>query len=146
MGGVGGEALGAVGVDGVAEVDVLSHVVGGEDDAVAEPGPGWADRDRSIVTHGGDGPGLAVADPTVPVPQSPVVAAGDDRVPHARCRSVGQGDFGAGLQRAVEDEVGAGADVEGGVEKATDRDPDPQERRQRSQPNPAHYPSQGRRG
>ena len=40
--------------------------------------------------------------------------AGDDRVTHARCRSVGQGDFGAGLQRAVEDEVGSGADVEGG--------------------------------
>ena len=50
----------------------------------------------------------------MPVPQPPVVAAGDDRVPHARCRSVGQGDFGARLQRAVKDEIGAGADVEGG--------------------------------
>ncbi len=37
-----------------------------------------------------------------------------DRVPYARCRSVGQGDFRAGLQCAVKDEVGASADVEGG--------------------------------
>ena len=84
VGGVGGEDLGTVGGDGVAEVDVLGHVVSGQDDAVAEPDPGWADRHRPIAAHGGDGPGLAVADPAVPVPQPPVVTAGDDRVPHAR--------------------------------------------------------------
>ena len=53
-------------------------------------------------------------DPAVPVPQPPVVTAGDDRVTHACHGPVGQGDFGARLQRAVQDEVSAGVDVEGG--------------------------------
>ena len=91
VGGVGGDALGAVSGDGVAEVDVLGHGVGGQGDAVAEPCAGWADRDRPIAAHGGDGPGLAVADPAVPVPQPPGVTAGYDRVTHARRRPVGAG-------------------------------------------------------
>lgn len=32
----------------VAEVDVLSQVVGRQDDTVAEPGPRWSDRDRPV--------------------------------------------------------------------------------------------------
>lgn len=60
------------------------------------------------------GSGVAVAEPAVPVPQPPVITAGDDRVTHARCRSVGQSDVGAGLQCVIEDRASAGMDVEGG--------------------------------
>ena len=50
----------------------------------------------------------------MPVPQPPVITASDDRVPNTCQGPVGQDDSGAGLQRAVKDEVGAGADVECG--------------------------------
>ena len=42
----------------------------------------------------------------MPVPQPPVIAAGDDRVRNTCPGPVGQDDSGAGLQRAIKDEVG----------------------------------------
>lgn len=36
-----------------------------------------------------------------------------DHITHTRCRSAGQSDFRTGLQRVVENEVGADVDAEG---------------------------------
>lgn len=65
--GVGSEALDTVGGNGVAEGDVLGHVVGGQGDAVAEPDTGSTDRDRPIIARGGDGSSLTVMDLAVSV-------------------------------------------------------------------------------
>ena len=42
--GVDGDALRPVCGDGVAQIDVISHIAGGEDDGATEPTPGLADR------------------------------------------------------------------------------------------------------
>ena len=91
MRGVGRDALRAVGGDRVAEIDMLGHVRGREDDTAAEPAPTPASPDGSVVadggagpvvardsdcpviTDGGDGPDVAVAHP-VPAGQGEVRA------------------------------------------------------------------------
>src|SRR5699024_12012816 len=70
-------------------------------------------RDRAIVAHVFDSPGVAVADPVLAVAKAPVVAAGDDRVPDPGGGAVGQLDLAAGCEGAVEDQVRAGTGVEG---------------------------------
>lgn len=96
--GVGGGALGAVGGDCVAEVDVFGDVGGWEEDAAAEPVSGLADDEGGVVADVGDGPEVAVAYPVPPTggAESAVVAAGDDRVADSRSGAVAQFDLAAG--------------------------------------------------
>ena len=84
---------------------MLADVGRGEDDGAAKPAPGLADRDRAVVADAGDGPGVAVAHPRLPVAESAVIAAGDDRVPDPRRGAVVQLDLPTGFQDAVEDQV-----------------------------------------
>ena len=60
---VGRHSLGSMGGDGVAEVEVFGHVVGGQDDSATEPAADRADADRPVRVNAGDGPAVAVADP-----------------------------------------------------------------------------------
>ena len=95
--GVDGQALGAVGGDGVAEVDVLGDVVGGQHDAGPESSAGAAHLDGPVAADVDDRPAVAVADPAAaPGAQRAVVAAGDDEVAGAGAGVVGQGDVAAG--------------------------------------------------
>src|SRR5699024_11631999 len=58
-------------------------------------------RDRAIVAHVFDSPGVAVADPVLAVAKAPVVAAGDDRVPDPGGGAVGQLDLAAGDRKST---------------------------------------------
>ena len=64
-------ALHAVHGAGVAELDMLAHVVGGQDALAAVA----RDSHRPVAVHAGDGPGVAVGDL-----DAGVVAAGDDPI------------------------------------------------------------------
>ena len=76
--GVDGLALGGVDGAGVAELDVLGDVVGGQGDAPA--GLRVPDVECAVGTDRGDGPAVAVGDPVGGRQrEATVVAAGDDR-------------------------------------------------------------------
>ena len=107
-------ALGAVGGDRVPEIDVLGHIGRREEDRAAEPATGLADGDRAVVADVGDGPGVAVAYPLLAVAEAAVVAAGDDRVSDSGGGAAVQLHLPARCKGAVEDQVRAGALVEGG--------------------------------
>src|SRR5829696_5291316 len=61
VGGVGGDALGGVDSGGVAELDRLPHVTGGQGDRL--PRAAMNCPRAAIGGEGGDGPAVAVADP-----------------------------------------------------------------------------------
>ena len=103
--GVGGDALGAVRGDRVAEVQMLGHIVGRQDDPAAEPAPGWADADRPVLANPGDGPAGAVADPGSAVAEPPVVLARDNQIALGDCGAVAQRQFAGGVHGAVDDPI-----------------------------------------
>ena len=49
--GIDGDALGTVRGDGVAEVEVLGNVGGGQQDPAPAPHGGWPHEDRAVIAH-----------------------------------------------------------------------------------------------
>jgi hypothetical protein len=125
VGGVGGDALGAVDGGGVAEFDVSFDVRGGQDDG-ADGGFGGvveADGECSVGEDVVDAPALPVADipvgaSTVPsgvgmwsgaVGEVAVDLAGEDGVAASGVAAIGEGDNAVGVDGSNGDEVVLGA-------------------------------------
>ena len=83
VGGVDGDALGPVGRDGVAKVEVLPHVLSREDGTAT--GVEASYDDGAVPADVGDAPAVTVLDPPTRLRlQGAVIAAGDDEIPD-RC-------------------------------------------------------------
>ena len=108
MRGVDGGALRAVHGRRVRELDLGGDVRGREGDGAAVLVV--FDLERTVLQAGGDGPGVAVADPVLASVDGefPVVVAGDDPVPDPGAVAVVQLDAD-GLDLPGDDAVGAGA-------------------------------------
>ena len=106
---VDGAALVGVAGLGVAELDIVGHVAGGQLDGSCDPGGG----DAAVGVDGGDGPVVAVADHVVLVgAKAAVVSAGDDLV--ALMQHVGAAceDGAVGVESACVEESSLGVLVE----------------------------------
>src|SRR5699024_10118569 len=114
VGGVDGDALGAVRRDGVAQLDMLRHIPGGQHHRPTSTSAGGFDGDGAVVVDGGGGPAVALADVVLPVarPQPASVRAGQHVVAGWASGAVMQLRPAGGGDSAVGDEVAAGSLVE----------------------------------
>ena len=110
--------------DCVSQINKFRNVSGGQHDRTAEPPAGTLDGDGAIVTNAGDLPSIAVAHPRSAAAEASVVVAGNDRVTDPGQGAVVEFHFLRGAERAVEDQVSAGAVVQGRDGLATFGDQD----------------------
>src|SRR4051812_22073330 len=109
MRGVDGDALGTLGRDRVAEVDVVGDIWGRQHDGGTDTVPEALGNHRSVGSYVGDAPPIAVADPAATQrPEAAVVLSRDDEVAHRCSGAVAEFGLPAGQSFAVQDPLGAG--------------------------------------